>query len=167
MAEKSTGKLLTAAQQMTCQTIAAQKIEIESQRATALLAINDGEPQAKAAELSGLSVGQVRYLITNFKKKGLDLFPQELVTQEKPVQETTEPPKTKAKGKETKAEEKPETEETASSETQPTKSGKKRPIDKKKKKSKKKHEKQGRKAAKSKKAVKKKKKKKRSKKSKK
>ncbi len=171
MAEKDTNTLLTQEQRTICQDVAAKKSGIDSQRAEALLGIDAGETQAKAAEISGLTAGQVRYLITNFKKKGLDIFPEELRAVEKPAEaaEVAAVPEKKAPVKketpavkeatQKKKQEEPEKEKPA-----PKKKGKKN--EKKKKKAKRKQAKQSRKTSKSKKKGKgkKKKKKKRSKK---
>lgn len=169
MAEKATNTLLNQEQRTICQDIAAKKSGIDSQRAEALLAIDSGETQAKAAEISGLTAGQVRYLITNFKKKGLEIFPEELRTVEKPVEaakEDTVQEETKVK------KEKPAPKKAASKKKQkepeeerPAPKKKAKKNEKKKKKAKRKQAKLSRKTSKSKKKAKgKKKKKKRSKK---
>jgi len=155
MAEKKQAKLLTEEQRAICQDITAKKIKVESQRAQALLAVDDGMTQVKAAEEADLSAGQVRYLITNFKKKGLDLFPEELLKK-------NAPPRAKKETAESKPA--PPEEEVATPE-EPTSNGRRTPTkrNKKKKKVKRKMTKLGRKTAKSKKVRKAKKKKKRSK----
>lgn len=166
MAEKDTSTLLNQEQQTICQDIAAKKSGIDSQRAEALLAVDSGQTQAKAAEISGLTAGQVRYLITNFKKKGLDIFPEELRIAKKPAEKEApvQEKKTKAKKEKPapveKQEEEPEVERPA-----PKKKAKKN--EKKKKKAKRKQAKQSRKTSKSKKKAKGKKKKKKKKRSKK
>ena len=71
----------------------------------ALLAVNEGSTQGVAAKKSGLKVGQVRYLMTLFKKDGMNLFPENVLATEK----TTKPEKKKAPAKkETTKEKKPE-----------------------------------------------------------
>jgi outer membrane biosynthesis protein TonB len=44
----------------------------DSQRAVALLAVHEGETQVSAAEVSGLSIGQVRYIIKRFRELRLN-----------------------------------------------------------------------------------------------
>ncbi len=48
-----------------------------SQRARALLALNSGASQASAAEVAGLTEGQVKYWLRKFRKVRLSIFPQE------------------------------------------------------------------------------------------
>ena len=47
---------------------------LSRQRASALLHINSGNTYPAAAVESGLSIGQVRYLVTSFKNKRMALF---------------------------------------------------------------------------------------------
>lgn len=143
MADKSANKLLTEEQRTICQSIAAKKIETESQRAQALLEVDDGKTQSAAAQTSGLSAGQVRYLISSFKKKGLDLFPIGLQDQKEQPKRSAAPAEKKALKKTS------EPKEVAPAADKP-KSDKKGGS-KKKKKAKKKQEKRDRKAAKKKK----------------
>lgn len=72
------GKLLTQNDRELCEKIAELNIVLVSRRARALLMLDDGHTQAKSAQLSSLTVGQLRYLLILFKKKGTDLFPKEL-----------------------------------------------------------------------------------------
>jgi transposase-like protein len=46
-----------------------------SQRALALMALDQGVTQAEAAQLSGLTTGQVRYWRDSFRQKRLGIFP--------------------------------------------------------------------------------------------
>ena len=46
-----------------------------SQRALALMALDQGVTQAEAAQLSGLTAGQVRYWRDSFRQKRLGIFP--------------------------------------------------------------------------------------------
>ena len=71
-------KLLTQNDRELCEKIAELNIVLVSRRARALLMLDDGHTQAKSAQLSSLTVGQLRYLLILFKKKGTNLFPQEL-----------------------------------------------------------------------------------------
>ena len=72
------GKLLTRQERELCEKIAELNIVLVSRRAKALLMLDDGHTQAKSAELSSLTVGQLRYLLILFKKHGTDLFPPEV-----------------------------------------------------------------------------------------
>lgn len=47
------------------------------QRATVILALDEGATQAQAAERAGLTKGQVRYWSDKFREKGLAIFPEE------------------------------------------------------------------------------------------
>jgi hypothetical protein len=53
-----------------------------SQRAQALLAINEGATQAEAGTQAGLTIGRVRYWLTKFRAKRTAIFPDELLIQE-------------------------------------------------------------------------------------
>ena len=53
----------------------AQQPDIEGQRAAALLALDEGKTQAAAAEESGLTVNQVRYIVKKFRSDRLLAFP--------------------------------------------------------------------------------------------
>ena len=78
---KSTPQLLTAAEQNICQKIVAQDADVAGQRAATLLAINDGATQAEASAQTGLTMSQIRYLLTTFRKKGLAIFPDDVLAQ--------------------------------------------------------------------------------------
>lgn len=52
-----------------------------SQRAQALLAIDEGATQAEAGRQSGLTIWQVRYWLTKFRKDKMSIFPEELLDQ--------------------------------------------------------------------------------------
>lgn len=52
-----------------------------SQRAQALLAIDEGSTQAEAGIRAGLTKGQVRYWFDKFRKDGTSVFPEELLNQ--------------------------------------------------------------------------------------
>lgn len=66
-------KLLKPNEVTACKKLAAS-VDSDSQRATALLAIHSGETQAIAAEASGLSLGQVRYILRRFRELRLSAF---------------------------------------------------------------------------------------------
>jgi len=66
----------------------------DNKRATALLAIHTGETQVSAAAISGLTSGQVRYIVRRFRVMGLNALSYEnvnastteaVVIEEKPV----------------------------------------------------------------------------------
>jgi hypothetical protein len=69
----SNESLLRAEERVALQNLAQQQ-DIEGQRAAALLAIDDGETQAAAAEVSGLTVNQVRYIVKKFRSERLLAF---------------------------------------------------------------------------------------------
>ena len=99
-------KLLTVEEQDACQKIAASG-GLASQRAAALLAIDQGATRAQASERIGLTLGQIGYLLRMFGQKRLDLFPDAGPSEEE-EQLTAEPAKPKgdkkkkAKAKKTK-----------------------------------------------------------------
>lgn len=84
------GKLLAQQERELCEKIAELNIVLVSRRARALLMLDDGHTQAKSAELSSLTVGQLRYLLILFKKRGTDLFPEEVRITLSPSPETDE-----------------------------------------------------------------------------
>lgn len=73
----------------------AQQQDIDGQRAAALLALDEGKTQAAAAEESGLTVNQVRYIVKKFRSDRLlafpdaiGLLPPEEETQEESAEDT-------------------------------------------------------------------------------
>ena len=66
--------LLTPHEQAVCQQMAAG-VAPHSQRAQALLALNEGSTRAQAAAQAGLTRGQINYWITKFRKARLEIFP--------------------------------------------------------------------------------------------
>ena len=96
--------LLSTKEQAVCKNLSSQRT-LEGKRAKALLALSDGNTQAIAAKKSGLSYGQVKYLLTIFRKKGLSVFPEitEAEKKPKPVKKTkTQKSKSKKPMKEKK-----------------------------------------------------------------
>lgn len=96
----SESNLLTSQELAICEQIATGQAP-HSQRALALLALNQKKTQAQAAEQTGLSKGQVKYWVARFRKLGLAIFPDtrpdELDTEAKealvePLTETEEEP---------------------------------------------------------------------------
>jgi len=90
MSEKKT--LLSTKDHEVCTNLGSQRT-LEGKRAKALLALNDGDTQVIAAKKSGLSYGQVKYLLTIFRKNGMSVFPE--ITMEKKEQATIKKEKVK------------------------------------------------------------------------
>jgi hypothetical protein len=67
------GKLLTAHERQVCKQLAAGPAP-QSQRVLALMALDQGVTQAEASELSGLTIGQVRYWRDMFRQQRLGMF---------------------------------------------------------------------------------------------
>ncbi|MBT3308987.1 MAG: hypothetical protein HOL04_10485 [Gammaproteobacteria bacterium] len=65
--------LLNAASIKQCKQIA-NNDDIQGKRAKALLALNGGGSNSEAVEQSGLTVGQVNYLLTRFKVVGMEFL---------------------------------------------------------------------------------------------
>lgn len=63
-------KLLKPREVTACKKLAESGLS-DNKRAAALLAIHQGQTQAQAAETSGLSLGQVKYILTRFRKLGM------------------------------------------------------------------------------------------------
>jgi hypothetical protein len=72
MADK---KGLLQAEERAALTKVAENSDINGKRAAALLLIDDGESQASAAEQSGLTTGQVQYILKKFRSQRLLAFP--------------------------------------------------------------------------------------------
>lgn len=110
---------------------------LTGQRAKALLAIHQGETQAKAVELSGLSLGQVRYIISRFRLHRIQALQ---VESQSPTADNTASeakPKSKSKNKKAKLKEKDKKEKKdKNKEKKKIKSEKKTKKDKKNKKKK-------------------------------
>lgn len=88
------GTLLTADEKAALTQLAGRD-DIEGQRASALLAIDDGRTQLDAAEQAGLTEGQVRYFLGKFRKERLAAFasyeePSERSEPEKAAEATAE-----------------------------------------------------------------------------
>ena len=89
-----------------------------SQRAQALLALDEGATQSAAGHQSGLSIGQVRYWLGKFRKSRLSVFPEELldlVQQEdvEPLSSPDTPDIEQVSGEEEVQQEMPDAKETA------------------------------------------------------
>ena len=77
VSDKAQGSLLSPEQERTCQDLAALQNGLASQRAVALLSIDGGATQLNAVTASGLTIGQIRYLLNIFRRKGMAIFPVE------------------------------------------------------------------------------------------
>jgi len=98
-------KLLKPSQVSACKQLAESQLN-DNKRAAALLAIHQGQTHAQAAESSSLSIGQVKYIVTRFRKLGMKALH---VLQESPdnaVETAVEAPVTKAQKKKDKADKK-------------------------------------------------------------
>ena len=99
---KQTGdNLLSAKEKKACRKVSSLKAGLVSQRAAALLAIDKGLTWAKASELTNLQLGQVRYLMTTFRKKRLNMFPEDILNN--PQQQAKVDKKAKSKKKAVKS----------------------------------------------------------------
>jgi len=67
-------RLLNAEERTICEQIAIGET-LDSQRAQALLIVDDGATQAEAGEQSGLTLYQVKYCLTRYRKLGMAMFP--------------------------------------------------------------------------------------------
>jgi hypothetical protein len=80
--------LLNPQQYMLCKQLAVGKPPW-SQRAKALLAINDGASEAVASELSQLRSTQVKFWLNKFNKEGIDIFPEPLLQDMDDISDTS------------------------------------------------------------------------------
>lgn len=78
MSPETRNQLLTSQERAACQQIAAGATP-HSQRATALLVLNEGVTQVEAGQYAGLSRGQVQYWLNKFRQQRLAIFPADLV----------------------------------------------------------------------------------------
>ena len=135
--------LLSNDEKTDCQKISARD-DIFGKRAKGLLALNDGAPQAQAAEQSGLTKQQVIYLVRIFRQKRMEIFPPETELKEESIGEESqiEEKKDKKKKKKKKDKKKKSKKCTCKEDKDKTKEKRKKKKDKrKKKKDKKKKEK--------------------------
>ena len=82
--EQNETTLLSRQEREACATVVAKNIARVSQRAQALLLIDEGQSQAETVQKTGLTIGQVRYAILRFKKIGLAMFPSDLTEKSEP-----------------------------------------------------------------------------------
>jgi len=78
----SSTEFLSSQEQTVCKQIAQGEAPY-SQRAMALLELQSGSTQAQAAQMSGLSQGQVKYWLAQFKKQRLAIFPETMLEESK------------------------------------------------------------------------------------
>jgi transposase-like protein len=113
---QAAGKLLNLEERAVCERVAAGEAPW-SQRAQALLALDEGATQVGAGGRAGLTQGQVRYWLGRFRQDGLGIFPESEKAEttdmkaagaaEKPKKKKKQKKTGKAKkGKKTKAEKK-------------------------------------------------------------
>ena len=82
-------KLLTTDELSVCKQVAASD-DLHGKRALALIALNDEQSQQDAGQQSGLTKGQIRYLLTRFRQKRMDIFPAEVLDALPPAPEKAE-----------------------------------------------------------------------------
>ena len=99
--------LLSTKEHEVCKNLSSQRT-LEGKRAKALLALNDEDTQVVAAQKSGLSYGQVKYLLTIFRKKGLSVISETTIEKKEPVAMKKVKAKDKKKEKGKKKKEKKE-----------------------------------------------------------
>ncbi len=97
----TTTRLLTPRDVTACKKLAASDLA-DSQRAAALLAIHQGATQAAAAGATGLSIGQVKYIVTRFRRLGMQALKQQATQPEKVRSGEVEAKKAKKKAKKDK-----------------------------------------------------------------
>ena len=88
---QGSGDLLTPEEREICGRVATTDAPY-SQRALALMALDQGVTQAEAAQLSGLTTGQVRYWRDSFRQKRLGIFPEVAATKAGGFAQPTPPP---------------------------------------------------------------------------
>ena len=125
------GRLLDEEQQVILQNIAKFGKDRTKARAVALLALDEGVTRGEACERSGLSLGQIKYLLATFHQKGMELFtgysfggPEPQAVEDEPEEQSGVKKETPKEKKKAKKQDKPK--------------GKRQKGDKKKKKAKKK-----------------------------
>jgi len=143
-------KLLTHEELSACQQVTSLD-NLHGKRARALLAVNEGKTQADAGKQTGLTKGQIRYLLTRFGQKRMSIFPasvvdalqtpqEEIQLKEKVSEELKADQKATKKEKNKKAKKKPKKEKQQRKKDKKSKKKKNKPKkqSKKKEKSKKK-----------------------------
>lgn len=82
-------RLLSEAERNFCEHLAQSGEGLSNQRAAALLFLDSGSTRAEAGVQSGLTLGQVRYLLAAFRQKRLSMFMEGVLmeTEEQPQAE--------------------------------------------------------------------------------
>jgi outer membrane biosynthesis protein TonB len=88
--DKALGNLLSPQERQACQLISTGEAPY-SQRAQALLAIDEGVTQAAAAGEAGLTRGQLKYWLAKFRKERMAIFPEASFAQPELEPEPTAP----------------------------------------------------------------------------
>ena len=109
MSPQTEDKLLTPTEREALILISAGK-DLHSQRASALLAIDSGATQEQAGQQAGLTKGQVKYWLGKFRQVRMEIFPEQVVSEEetdqvskaKPVDKKIKSAKGSKKTKKTK-----------------------------------------------------------------
>ncbi len=78
--EINMSSLLNNNEETVCKKIARQN-DLNGKRAKALLALHAGTTQAEAGNQSGLTPGQVKYIVSQFREKNLSIFPADFVNE--------------------------------------------------------------------------------------
>jgi hypothetical protein len=125
------GIVLSTKEKDACRKISSLETGFASQRADALLAINEGSTRAKASELTGLKHGQIKYLLTAFRNKRLNMFPDDVLNN--PQQQAEADKKAKGEKKAVKAKKEKSKKEKKSGKTKKGKKAKKKKKEKKEK----------------------------------
>lgn len=81
---------LTTDERTTIELIAASQNDLAGQRAAALIALADGQSQATVAEATGLTEGQVKYIVRKFKEQGLQAFAESTANDNPAMEEKDE-----------------------------------------------------------------------------
>jgi hypothetical protein len=89
-------KLLKPSEVTACKQLAGSELN-NNKRAAALLSIHQGKTHAQAAETSGLSLGQIKYIVTRFRKLGMNALDAVRERPENSVDTAVEVPLTKSK----------------------------------------------------------------------
>ena len=107
MAKETSGSsLLSVTQRAECDRIAQDENELHSRRANTLLIIDSGLTHREASTKTGLTLGQVRYIIKRFRKLGLAIFPPPPMEEKKTAKQKRKPKEDKSVTKELKKDKK-------------------------------------------------------------
>lgn len=76
--------------------IASTQTNIDGRRAAALIALADGQSQVSVAEATGLTEGQVKYIVRKFREHGLEAFADTTAADQSHTESTDEAEKLRA-----------------------------------------------------------------------